>query len=719
MARPVNHVVCTICKKPIPALERGDHCPSCKSPARTRSLPIVLSSLVKPNLKTELASDKPLLAFAVTGAERTELTGAFPKITSVSLFGDYGSGHTEGVDVRDLSRYPDGSFCGVFSILLFDYFVEMERGLAECARVLAPGGMFFTAIGHYRLVDGEFAPAVQNIIKRTDTYFHYVPEGAELANIKVGRQTFVNAMHAAGIEGGHHQIWDEAAGTKTDWFVGQKMATPAVRALAAALTPDAAPWPRAAPVAPVAAVAPAAQVAAASTAPPKAPAATPPGVVRTIGLPLKSLMANTPGRTASPYHLTLKLSLPKLPIDAISDASFGEHVFDVKTRAMTPQVIFLGYGRVMQSMDNGETWRIIPLPDTEGRPLIGSFTTSDGNHIIQANEEVQDPRSDSPRLKDRVLPLQHSRRDRATLFVYNKDWKLLKIDDTPRARWHGRCSIDERDGTIMMGEYHDNVAKYVAEFSSERTKWFPHMQPNAIWRSRDGGLSWTKVFEQDGDGIRHFHTCAADPLHAKTWWASSGDRAEESRVWRSTDDGDTWREVTNPVPDVVLPRSLAKRKQLVFRYTDLVFAGDDLIWGADDCLGSWANNDPDLPRAERSGSRLYRAKRADVLQPEELGFVGHPIRSIVDAGPCYIVITEANRGRFPLRAQMLALFKDDLYNPIELAQLDNFRNNNSGVTYSKASRMAYQNRFFCFRNMTDVFDSVRPNALQCDIAFKD
>jgi SAM-dependent methyltransferase len=690
MAQLDKLVLCTICEKPIGQLKNGDHCPHCNSPARTRTLPNVLGTLIRPRLKTDLSATKPLLAFAMTEGERKALASVFPKITSVSLFGNYRAGHTEGVDVRDLSRFPDGSFSGIFSILLFDYFVEIELALQECARVTAVGGQFLTYIGHYRLVDGEFPAAIQNIIKPTETYFQYLPKDAELANIKVGRQTFLNAMRAAGFEGGHHQIWDEASGTKTDWFVGQKTPSRSVQALAAALKPIA-----------------------------TAVTETNSVQTRTIGMPLKSLMPNTPGRAAPPYHMSLKLSLPKLPAEAVSDASFGEHVFDVKTRAMTPQVIFLGYGRVTHSMDNGDTWRVIPLPETEGRPLIGSFTTSAGNHILQANEEVQDPRSDSPRLKDRVPPLKNSRRDRATLFVYDKDWKLLKIDDTPRARWHGRCSIDERDGTIMMAEYHDNVAKYVPEFSADRAKWFPLMQPNSLWRSRDGGVSWAKVFEQDGDGIRHFHTCVADPLHTKTWYASSGDRAEESRVWRSSDDGDTWREVTNPSPDVKLPASLAKRKQLVFRYTDLVFAGDDLIWGADDCLGSWVNNDPDLPRSERSGSRLYRAKRGDVLQPEELGFVGHPIRSIVDAGPCYIVITEANRGRFPLRPQMIALFKDDMHNPIELAQMDNFRNNNSGLTYSKASRMAHQGRFFCFRNMTDVFESVRPNALQCDITFKD
>ena len=115
---------CSLCNKIMEVMIEKDKCPHCKSASRTRMLPMILEML-KDQIPLDLVQSKPLLAFAMTSAERTVLSKIFPTFTSASLYGNYGADHIEGCDVRDLDRFPDAHFCGVFSVLLFDYFVEI------------------------------------------------------------------------------------------------------------------------------------------------------------------------------------------------------------------------------------------------------------------------------------------------------------------------------------------------------------------------------------------------------------------------------------------------------------------------------------------------------------------------------------------------------------------------------------------------------------------
>ena len=169
-----------------------------------------------------IVAGAPLLGFATTGVE-TQLTAqVFPVQKSVSLFGNYGGDHEIGVDARDLSRYADGSMSGHFSILLFDYFTEQEAGVGEAFRVLAPGGVFFTQLGPYRLLDGWDAPFQIKEVRGRPGYFEYLPEGVALADIRVGRQWFLQAMEDAGFAVQWIRAHDRATGADLDWFVGYK-----------------------------------------------------------------------------------------------------------------------------------------------------------------------------------------------------------------------------------------------------------------------------------------------------------------------------------------------------------------------------------------------------------------------------------------------------------------------------------------------------------------
>jgi hypothetical protein len=220
--RPIRPIRCSGCGELFRGLVRGDHCPHCNAPARLRSLPILLDRHLRSEIALTGQSSRPLLAFAMTAAERKLLTPFYSRIVSVSLYGSYGENHLAGVDVCDLSRFANGAFRGVSAILLFDYVVEQERALGECFRVTEPGGLLFTHIASHRLTEDETPPTPRNLIVRRDDYFSYLPEDANMYSVSVGRRWFLRKLQAVGFEARHVPIWDDATSSMLHWFIGQR-----------------------------------------------------------------------------------------------------------------------------------------------------------------------------------------------------------------------------------------------------------------------------------------------------------------------------------------------------------------------------------------------------------------------------------------------------------------------------------------------------------------
>ncbi len=209
---------CTFCGAVFAPATEQDDCPKCGQPSRTRALPLVWQHVVQGALPG------PLLGFAMSGKEREFLEPRFSESLSVSLYGDYGKDHVAGVDVRDLSRYPAGKFGCVFSLLLFDYFTEHDKALAEISRVLAPGGLFLTAILDARILPDATPPRISKMIQPKPGYFDYVPADAPLPSIRVGRDWFAAAMARAGMQARHITVEDAIShgANHAQWFAGVK-----------------------------------------------------------------------------------------------------------------------------------------------------------------------------------------------------------------------------------------------------------------------------------------------------------------------------------------------------------------------------------------------------------------------------------------------------------------------------------------------------------------
>ena len=220
-SRRLRLTSCPICGDPIETVVDGENCPGCNQRARTRSLGPLMEEVVWPAIDQTLAARAPLLAFASVQSERKLIDHGIA-LTSVSLYGNYGSEHQEGVDVRDLQAFETASFCGAYSILLFDYFLEHERALRELARVIAPGGMFFTLIGPHRILEGNEPPKSEQEIEARADYFDYLPESHGMLDIKVGRRWLLEAIGRSGFDPLHAYVEDVPTGKVHEWFVARR-----------------------------------------------------------------------------------------------------------------------------------------------------------------------------------------------------------------------------------------------------------------------------------------------------------------------------------------------------------------------------------------------------------------------------------------------------------------------------------------------------------------
>ena len=670
--RRLRLISCPICGDPMETVVDGENCPSCNQRARTRSLGPVMEEIVWPAIDQSLAARAPILAFAPTDSER-KLIDHDIAIESVSLYGDYGPEHQEGVDVRDLHEFESASFCGAYSILLFDYFVEHERALGELARVIAPGGMFFTHIGPDRIEEGANPPRSHHEIEARADYFDYVPEDHGMVDIRVGRQWLVDAVGRAGFDPAHVYVEDVPTGIVNEWFVGRRTGGFAAAAWIAgsrrlrSLGHAASSLPlrlRRSRYRP-----------GAGHAPPR---------MRTpIRRAADELVHSVPVDPAFGFSRVLvRLTLP-------SDARtgrFGEHVWDEMNQETTPMVIATYSDGVAVSEDNGFEWRHVSLPAVKGLNVRSCFTTSRGTHVLHVLNEPG---------------------ENALLLRFSRDWTLLDHQELARSSWHARGAIGERNGVIMFAEYPDNVSKYKLDDGGELGLEDERPLTSRVYRSTDDGETWSVAFEKDWREIRHFHTLVPDPYEMGVWWLSSGDRAAESRVWRSADDGASWLEATNPEPQFDLgPHQ--HMAQACHRQTDVYITRDQLFWGADDWLGGASGDLEDL-LGRRTGARFFVSPKGERLDPKPVGWAGNPVRSLTDLGDALIATTEAKRVKRIGNPQVFLISKKDFGLSTELFRPGIFRSDGSGFTYSRASRAARDGTFYSHRSEKDVFD--RPGGI--------
>lgn len=413
-------------------------------------------------------------------------------------------------------------------------------------------------------------------------------------------------------------------------------------------------------------------------------AARPPadtGQVKDYAIPLD--------RTAWPTRAVLKLSSPK--IGPSGKIGFCHHPLNADG-SPSRTVVAVSDTTAWESKDLGETWKSHPLDG--GEPVEHAFVTASGAKLTATFATANEGEAET----------------RVVVRRYDADWKPAGEPLVTRSAWHGSCAIGEADGVILFAEYPVNRGKYG---NADKLPLPDQLVSDPrVFRSRDDGRTWEVCFQASAETVRHLHTVTPDPTRPHRWWLTSGDRASEVFVWLSDDDGDSWTDIT--ADELATPLHPACKPRAAQRLTDQVFHDGWVIWGADDWLGNvgdWANGDhPPV------GSRVFKARADGPWVPEEIGFCGPPIRSIVDVGPAWIFISEAKAKGVTLRPETFLVFKDDLSRVHRFVQIDNWAEASTGFTYSRASRKALDGVFFSFRGVRDVF-ARGPRLLRWEVEF--
>ncbi len=198
-------------------------CAECQSRPRIRTLPLIFSEVIPNQVDAELAKSLPILAFAPIKIERKMLSTYFKEIQSVSLFGTYGKGTITNVDARDLSRFKDNTFSSIYSMSVYEYFLEQEQALREAYRVISPGGVFMNLFLPTRVKSGDDGPTVVWEFYPNEKELPYAPRDKKMIGVSVGKDWYVNLMEKIGFKSEIIEIYDEISDVTNTWFIGKKL----------------------------------------------------------------------------------------------------------------------------------------------------------------------------------------------------------------------------------------------------------------------------------------------------------------------------------------------------------------------------------------------------------------------------------------------------------------------------------------------------------------
>jgi len=184
-------------------------------------------------------------------------------------------------------------------------------------------------------------------------------------------------------------------------------------------------------------------------------------------------------------------------------------------------------GGLFKSTDGGTHWE--PLTDSLPFSSVGSIEIAPSDHNVLYIGTGETFIRSNVSIGDGIWRSTDA----------GKTWTHVGLDNTGRI---GRIVVDPRDARVL----------YAAALGSG----YGAQQERGVYRSRDGGATWTRVlFVNDSTGASDIAIDAHDPnvLLAGMWqfvihpWSvESGGRG--SGVFQSRDGGSTWRRLTDGLP---------------------------------------------------------------------------------------------------------------------------------------------------------------------------
>lgn len=330
----------------------------------------------------------------------------------------------------------------------------------------------------------------------------------------------------------------------------------------------------------------------------------------------------------------------------------------------TPRETFLAASTtVFTSQDCGETWSSSKCQGVRGA-IVRCFTLASGQHLIQTSRPYG---------------------------LYLADAKFRHahpVQCNAQNHWHGTWSVDQsQSGTICFGEYMD-YTRYAR-----------------IVRSNDGGETWEDALVMENvpgkaTTIRHFHYVRSDPYISGRWYAASGDRNHECRLWISNDDAQSWQELGEPNLIGNHPLQALKERRRIYRVVALHIGKDYIYWPTDDLLSP-------------CGPGFFRMSKQPPFEIEYISGAGsQEMRTCIDLGEGnFIGISQANPDKEAVEVMLLR----DGHEAEEIARLPKLREGPSAFCKSMASPMAQDGVFFSYAG--GYIMDPRPRALRWKVRF--
>ncbi len=194
-------------------------CSVCRARGRTRALATLLTRSAP-----LIASDAPTLIASADEHQLPVYRRHFTNLTHISLYGNFGDPSCiMGVDLRDLSRFPDGHFTYFFAVCVLDYIPEALQVFSEAHRVLKRGGAAIFNLMPVRV--GDFAQPVTIRSHNALKHEAYVPAMADgttgIPDCRFDRRSLLNWMAEAGFDVDHFFIKDHLSELRFGFFTGR------------------------------------------------------------------------------------------------------------------------------------------------------------------------------------------------------------------------------------------------------------------------------------------------------------------------------------------------------------------------------------------------------------------------------------------------------------------------------------------------------------------
>lgn len=231
----------------------------------------------------------------------------------------------------------------------------------------------------------------------------------------------------------------------------------------------------------------------------------------------------------TPKELLNDAIFSSLPFRSVGPATTSGRVADIAVNPHNHNEYYVGVacGGVWKTSNAGVTFT--PLFDAQGSYSIGCLAIDPGNSNVVWVGSGENNNQRSVAYGDGVYKSQDG----------GKSWKNMGLKNSEHI---GRIAIDPSDGDIVY------IAAYGPVWSSGGDR--------GIYKTTDGGKTWKPVLQiSEHTG---FHEVMVDPRYPNIVYAAAHQRQRkvftyigggpESRLFKSTDGGNTWDTIMNGMP---------------------------------------------------------------------------------------------------------------------------------------------------------------------------